>query len=66
MSTQEKIKAHEDLKHKVGYNERYDAYFCKTCDEWLEKPCSAEPNDPHGCWHECSTRPAKPSEVDPE
>jgi len=43
-------KCHE----KRFYDKRYDAWYCLTCDEWLEKKCG-HPN----CL--CATRPDKPS-----
>lgn len=45
---------HKDIK-KLSYNERYDCYFCETCDIWCEKNC----NDPT-CYF-CVGRPEKPS-----
>ena len=24
------------------YSEKYDTYYCKTCNEWLESKCVAE------------------------
>ena len=41
----------------ISYNERHDAYFCSTCDKWLENPCG----DPLCCY--CSKRPEKPSDL---
>lgn len=36
------------------YCERYDAYFCAFCNEWLEEKCSD-----HTCYF-CKDRPDKP------
>lgn len=66
MGTLKKIAEHESQGHTVSYSERYDAFCCENCDEWLEKPCSADPSDPHGCYHECASRPEKPSLVKDE
>jgi hypothetical protein len=38
-------------------NERHDAYFCATCDEWRESVC----HDPD-C-ELCAGRPEKPSQA---
>lgn len=37
------------------YDSMYDAYYCKACDEWLEKACSD-----HNCYF-CNKRPDHPS-----
>jgi len=37
------------------YNAKHDAYYCESCDVWLEKAC----NDPE-CDY-CHERPEKPS-----
>jgi len=42
-------------EHPTKRNEEFDAYYCTTCDKWLEKQCS----DPK-CEF-CSKRPKKPS-----
>ena len=47
-----------DCRSEVIRNERYDAYFCETCDEWLEEICS----DGCKCGF-CKDRPEKPSQV---
>lgn len=39
------------------YSERYDNYYCETCDKWLEPKCSDET-----CVF-CKERPEKPSMV---
>lgn len=41
------------------YNETFDAYFCKTCDRWLEKNCGDK-----ACEF-CASRPDKPSLMKP-
>lgn len=41
------------IKKVTGYNERYDAYYCKKCMEWLENAC----DDPK-CEF-CPNRPEK-------
>jgi hypothetical protein len=47
----------ETCKNDFEYNERYDAYFCRTCDEWTEKKC-----DDDKCWY-CVGRGEKPSNL---
>lgn len=42
-------------KCQSEYSERYDAYYCKKCDRWLEKACSDE-----NCSF-CTNRPSRPS-----
>lgn len=44
-------------KVKLSYNERYDAYFCATCNEWCEKTCSDKK-----CFY-CKNRPIKPVRI---
>lgn len=44
--------------HPRLYCARFDAYYCKVCDEWLEGRC----RDP-ACEF-CKDRPEKPSEMD--
>lgn len=39
------------------FNDRHDAYYCETCDKWLEKKCNDDM-----CEY-CTVRPDKPSEV---
>lgn len=39
------------------YNAKHDAYYCESCDEWLEKNCG----DPE-CDY-CRDRPEKPSMI---
>lgn len=43
-------------EHKC-YSDKYDAYYCKTCDEWLEQKCNDE-----DCEF-CSIRPDKPGNI---
>ena len=45
--------------HVTVYNEKHDAYYCKTCDEWLEDICTDR-----SCAH-CNGRPLRPSELSP-
>lgn len=45
------------MKYLNGY---YDAYYCKTCDEWLEPTCG----DP--LCTTCKNRPDKPSQMTDE
>jgi len=40
-----------------SYNCKYDAYFCKSCDEWLEAKCGNQ------YCEFCASRPDKPSMV---
>ncbi len=44
-------------KENLMRDEKHDAYFCKACDEWIEKKCSDKTCE------FCPTRPDKPSEV---
>jgi hypothetical protein len=37
------------------YNKKHDAYYCESCDKWLEKNCG----DPE-CDY-CRDRPEKPN-----
>jgi hypothetical protein len=41
---------------KKSHSEEYDAYYCKSCNEWLEDKC----DDP-ACEY-CNSRPATPNE----
>ena len=43
-----------DNNCEKDYSEEYDAYFCGTCNKWLEDKC----NDPE-CEY-CPARPATP------
>jgi hypothetical protein len=53
-----------DVKHcfvcgePSTHNEKYDAYYCKPCDIWLEFKCMDL-----GCGF-CPDRPEKPSEIE--
>lgn len=40
----------------LSYNEKYDSYFCKLCNQWTEKTCK----EPRCCY--CPNRPEKPTE----
>lgn len=42
------------------YDADWDRYFCKKCDEWLEKGCAATTIEecPFKCW-ECPERPSQ-------
>lgn len=40
-----------------SYNFSYEAYFCRSCDLWLEKACGDE-----SCQF-CAIRPATPSSI---
>ena len=40
--------------HKAKYSEKYDSYYCKECNKWLEGPCHNKSCDI------CSKRPNKP------
>ena len=42
---------------KGNYSDKWDAYFCKKCDIWIEPVCK----DPK-CHFQCWKRPDKPSE----
>lgn len=53
----------DEKKHKnhaVYLNKFYDAYYCKTCDEWIEPTCG----DPK-C-STCQDRPQTPSQMGAE
>lgn len=39
----------------LDYEEKWDAYFCDTCDNWQENKCLDVK-----CWF-CVNRPEKPS-----
>jgi hypothetical protein len=43
-----------DCGSKKKYSDQYDAYYCLSCNEWLESKC----DDPD-CEY-CPTRPDKP------
>ena len=47
-----------DCGCEMGYNERHDSRFCKTCDEWKSARCSDV-----DCEF-CADRPKKPSDVE--
>ncbi len=38
----------------IYYDDKYDTYFCQSCNEWLESKC----DDPE-CEY-CTKRPEKP------
>jgi len=42
---------------KTSYADKYDVYYCNTCNKWLESKC----NDP-ACEF-CTTRPMTPMET---
>jgi hypothetical protein len=42
---------------KRNYSEIYDAYYCQSCDIWLENTCGSKECD------YCFNRPLKPSLV---
>jgi hypothetical protein len=46
----------EETGDTVYYAEKWDAYACQQCDEWLENCC----DDPECSF--CPTRPATPSD----
>ena len=52
----------DDVCSKCGtkqiYYEKYDAYFCPTCNQWLENTCP----DPKCDF--CTKRPSKPLKSD--
>jgi hypothetical protein len=42
-------------------NERWDAYFCRPCDQWMEAACVPDDNEPYrGCYFSCWDRPPTP------
>jgi len=49
------VKKCKSCNFEKKYNEKHDAYYCESCDEWLEKNCG----DPE-CDY-CADRPEKPS-----
>lgn len=49
------LKIQHTCSHPRIYSKRWDAYYCETCDVWIEGACS----DPQ-CEF-CSGRPKKPS-----
>lgn len=44
----------ETCDSEVEYTEKYDTYYCKSCNTWLESKC-----DDSNCEY-CATRPATP------
>jgi len=46
-----------DKDCKQTYSEQYDAYYCESCNTWLEDRC----DDPE-CEY-CTTRPPVPIQV---
>lgn len=51
-----------DLKCKkcnaeASYSEKYDAYYCKSCNEWTEDICTDR-----DCEY-CKNRPNRPKDV---
>lgn len=42
-------------RSRIFYSGKWDAFFCSTCNIWLEKSCG-DPN----CWFHCNDRPEKP------
>lgn len=47
-------------ENKASYSEKYDVYYCKNCNIWLEKKCSDS-----NCEF-CTNRPDSPREADNE
>jgi len=43
----------------MNYSDKYDAYYCATCDIWTEKKCKDITCE------FCATRPDKPSQIIP-
>jgi len=43
-------------KRSGELSDRYDAVYCRSCDQWLESPC-----EDGTCWASCAERPKKPS-----
>jgi len=41
---------------KKSHSEEYDAYYCKSCNEWLEDKC-----DDSTCGY-CNSRPLTPND----
>lgn len=56
MSTHHKCLCGKERK----YSYRYDAYYCESCDKWLEPRCQAG-DITKPCIY-CDERPEKPSE----
>ena len=48
----------QQCKNKVEYNTQYDAYYCQSCDNWLEDTCSDSECE------FCSQRPAHPNQIE--
>lgn len=44
-----------DCGNKKRYSEDYDAYYCVSCNKWLENKCS----DANNCEY-CAYRPPNP------
>ena len=51
------MKVCDCCKEKRQYSDRFDAYYCNSCDIWLEKKCSDKT-----CGF-CAERPEHPSEA---
>lgn len=49
------LKIENNCSHPRAYSARWDAYYCKDCDRWIEGKCG----DPDCDF--CRTRPEKPS-----
>ena len=47
-----------DCGAPVSYSSEYDAYYCESCDQWLEEAC----DDPF-CEF-CAHRPERPSQAE--
>jgi len=58
MSSKKRIPVCKDCMGDGERNEKYDAYFCKKCDRWLETGC-----DDKECEF-CPGRPNKPSQIE--
>lgn len=52
------VTINHNCTHPRYYSERWDAFYCKACDEWLEGRCRD-----HDCEF-CKDRPEKPSEME--
>ena len=49
------MKTHCDkCNEKLSYHERYDAYYCKMCNQWTESQCKDD-----SCSY-CVKRPINP------
>lgn len=48
----------DDCKHpQKHYSERWDAFYCNDCHEWLQAPCGCKKGEESECYFRCWDRP---------